>query len=275
MTGVALLRADPGLAPHPPLVDVHVHLAADNGDGLPAQQWSALAAQAGIRLAGVVTPARPHYSAANAALLAWAQNDQPGVRPYARLGGPVPVTTRELWQLRSVVRSRLRARPPDVVGLDVDPVAALRLYAGVKVTPQIDGVPDAAVLSAVQELGLPLFVPAGEGCPPAAVEALLVRHLTSPVVLCHLGSYPGSAPDLAAALDLARRHPNVHLETSAAWLAEFVTIAAREVPDQLMFGSGAPFVHPLVAWHHVASAVADDALLEQIGHANAQRVLGW
>lgn len=289
----ALLRPDPALLPHPPLVDVHVHLAADGGDGLPAGQWAELAASAGIRVAGVVSPARPSYARANAALLAWATrqepDERPALRPIVRLGGRVPVTTASRWQLRNAARSRL-GRPVDLPALPGDaltgPATALvdrveqdlrdrlRRFAGVKIVPQVDGIPDETILEAVDELRLPVLVPAGEGCPPSLVDKRLVQRLRGPVILCHLGSYPGSAPHFAEAVALAQQRPNVYLETSAAWLAEFLAHAAREVPDKLMFGSGAPFVHPRVAWHHVASAIDDDAL-EAVAHLTAERVLGW
>ena len=271
-----LLRPDPERLPHPPLVDVHVHLAADGGPGLPAQDWPALAAAAGVRVAAVFPPLRPHgYAAANAALLQAATTHGSGWRPFARLGGPVPFPAPErwpaLWQVRRALRSRIGDQPAHLRGGP----AELGRYAGVKLLPHLDGFPGPEWLTAIAELGLPVLVHTGEHVPPALVEHRLLRVLRGPVVLGHLGSFPASAPHLLAALDLVRRYDQVYLETSASWLAEFVALAARRVPDKLMFGSDAPLMHPEVAWRHVATAVRDDEHCALIAHRTAEEVLGW
>lgn len=271
MTAPSLLRADPARLPHPRLIDVHVHLSADGEAGLPATAWPDIAASAGVAGAFAFPPLRGSYAAANAALRDWAATSGGAVRPFARLGGPVPTTVPALWQLRRAARSRVGRRAPDLAGGLDD----LRGFAGVKMLPHLDGWPSGEALDAIDELGLPVLVHAGEHLAPDVIEKRLVARIRGPVVLGHLGAFPASAPHLLQAVAVARRHERVLLETSAAWLAEFVALAAREVPGQVVFGSDAPLVHPLVAWRHVASAVRDDEVCERIAHRTAEEVLGW
>jgi len=61
-------------------------------------------------------------------------------------------------------------------------------------------------------------------------------------IMAHLGNY--GSMDLAEhhrAIDVARRHPNVYLETSSVLLVEWLERAARELsPEKLIFGSDGP-----------------------------------
>lgn len=276
MSPTSLLRIDPAALPTPQLVDVHVHLAADGGAGLPADDWPALAASSGIRAAAVFPPLREEgYARANADLLAFSASSPRAWRPFARLGGPVPLPTRNgrpsLWQVRRALRSRIGHRAHDVHGGP----SGLSQYAGVKLLPHMDGFPSDEWFEVIEELQLPVLVHCGEHVPPATLEKSLIRRLSSPVVLGHLGSFPASAPHLEQAIVLAERYSHVLLETSACWLAEFVALAARRVPDQLVFGSDAPLMHPAVAWRSIAVAVDSDEQCERIAHGTAERVLGW
>ncbi|MGB5952224.1 MAG: amidohydrolase family protein, partial [Ornithinimicrobium sp.] len=196
-------------------------------------------------------------------------------RPFARLGGPVPLPTLDgrpsLWQVRRSLRSRIGHRVEDVQGGP----DALRQYSGVKLLPHMDGFPESQWLDAITEFDLPVLIHCGEHVPPASIEHSLIRRLRTPIVLGHLGSFPASMPHLLQAIELAERYPHVLLETSACWLAEFVALASRRVPEQLIFGSDAPLMHPTVAWNLVATSVDNDALCERIAHGTAEQVLGW
>ncbi len=274
-----LLRTDPARLPRPPLIDVHVHLSADGGPGLPAQDWPALAASAGVTKAAVFPPLRiGGYRRANESLRAAVAAPGAGLsscRPFARIGGPVPPPGPERWpswwQARRALRSRIGRRPADLA----DGPAGLADYAGVKLLPHLDGYPTPEWLEEIDGRRLPVLIHTGEHVPPAAVERRLVRRVRGPVVLGHLGSFPASAPHLLAALDLATRYDHVFVETSACWLAEFAALAARRLPGKVLFGSDAPLMHPGVAWRQVATAVADDECCEQIAHRSAEQVLGW
>ncbi len=285
-----LLRTDVASVPTGGLVDVHVHLAADDGPGLRLSEFSHLAEETGIRCAAVFPPRRTDgYAQANDAILTTVETGTRRLRRFARLGGVLAVNRAALWppslhQVRSLARSRRSSPPPDLL-LDGTPlsadastpefVSALRGFDGVNLLPHVDGFPPANALAAIAELGLPVVVHGGERMPPSVLEQRLVKEVSGPVILAHLGAYPASAPDFTDALDLARRHERVYLSTSGTWLAEFVAEAARSVPEKVMFGSCSPLLHPLVAWRQVAAAVSDDETLASIGAGNAERVLGW
>lgn len=262
-----LFRREPA-APAHPLVDVHVHLGpSDTGELyyplLTGEEYLDLADVAGVTTAFAFSPQRDGYATANAELRTWAAGTDGRVRPFARLGGPrVPVTLPALWQVRRALNARLRTRPRDVDTLDG--------FAGVKLLPHLDGLPSAAMLAEVRASGLPVLVHGGVHIPPRWIARHLVDQVGGVLIIGHLGSYPGAEPELRGAVELAREHDHVYLETSGAWGASFVRYAVAEVGHKVLFGSDAPLVHPAVAWEHVASAVRDDDALAAIGHRNAE-----
>lgn len=266
MTRFFRTRPEP---PDHPLIDTHVHLGpSDTGEVyyplLSGEEYLDLADVAGVTTAFAFPPQNDSYRTVNAQLRDWAATTEGRVRPFVRLGGTrVPVTLPALWQVRRAVGARLRGRPPDHDDLEG--------YAGVKLLPHLDGLPDPEVLAEVRASGLPVLVHGGVHVPPDWIERNLVHEVGGVLIIGHLGSYPGADVELRGAVELAREYDHVHLETSGAWGASFIQHAVREVPTKVLFGSDAPLVHPTVAWAHVASAVHDDAALRDIGHRNAER----
>jgi predicted TIM-barrel fold metal-dependent hydrolase len=60
-------------------------------------------------------------------------------------------------------------------------------------------------------------------------------------IMAHLGSFSSQNwSEHLAAIDVAKRYPNVYLETSSVILWRYLEMAAREVPDKLIFGSDGP-----------------------------------
>lgn len=258
-----LFRRDLGPPAHP-LIDVHVHLGtSDTGEiyypNLAAEEYLDLMDVTGIDHACAFPPQRSGYAEANDRMRALGAASDGRLLAFARLGGDhVPVTLPALWQVRRKLRAKIGPpRSPDVDSLDG--------FAGVKCLPHLDGLPDRDVLREISDRSLPILVHGGVHVPPAWIERHILQHVSSPVIIGHLGSFPAGERELRAAVDLAGRHDRVYLETSGAWLSEFVRLAADAVPDRVVFGSDAPLAHPLVAWHHVASVVHDDDLLERIG----------
>lgn len=266
--------AEPG-APPVPLVDAHVHLGPSDSDSvfyptLSGPEYAAVMEATPVARAIAFAPLRTDgYARANRDLLAWCETTGGRVRPLARLGGAaVPVTEPELWLARRAVTARLRKRPPDLDSLD-----DLGRYAGVKLLPHLDGLPDAAAFDRVAALGLPVLVHGGKYSPPSLVERAILPRVRGPVVLAHLGSFPAEERMLHEAVDLARREPRVFLDTSGVVTAAFLRYAAERVPHKLLFGSDAPLMHPGVAWAHVASVVPR-AHWEAIASQTAQTVFG-
>ena len=72
-------------------------------------------------------------------------------------------------------------------------------------------------------------------------------------ILAHLGSFASrDCSEHLAAIDVARRYPNVYLETSSAVFTEYLELAARELPaEKLIFGSDGPLVGSRVELHKI------------------------
>ena len=272
----ALFRRD--LRPPPfPLVDVHVHLGpSDTGElyypHLSGDEYLGLMDAAHIAHACAFAPLRNNgYQVPNASLQAWAASTGGRVQAFARLGGrSVPVTEPELWLLRRKASSLLRRRPPDLTLFE-----NLGAFAGVKLAPHMDGLPSNEAFAYIAELELPVLVHAGRYSPPRWIERTILPEVRGPLIMAHLGAFPCVAPMLRDAVEMARHRANVYLDTSGAWISAFIRYAAERVPEKLLFGSDAPLAHPLVAWHHVASVVRDENVLERIGRGTAREVFGW
>jgi len=60
-------------------------------------------------------------------------------------------------------------------------------------------------------------------------------------IMAHLGSFSSQNwSEHLAAIDVAKRYPNVYLETSSVILWRYLEMAAREIPEKLIFGSDGP-----------------------------------
>ncbi|GAA8849426.1 amidohydrolase family protein [Helicobacter pylori] len=115
---------------------------------------------------------------------------------------------------------------------------------------------------------------------PAAVRDLLERHPRLVLVIAHMGM-----PDYGDFLDIAREHPDVHLDTTMAFtdfteaLAPFPTDRLddlAELGDRVLFGSDFPNIP--YSYEHAVQAVADlglgDDWTRAVLHDNAARLLG-
>ena len=264
------------LSPPEGLYDAHVHVgASDTGQlyypELTAQELLSIMDAAGIVRANVFAPFREDgYREANRALLETARASRGRLRVLARLGGRrQPVTEPQLWMARRALSKALRPREPDLSAPD-----ALDGFVGVKLLPQLDGLPGRSLFDQVARRRLPVLVHAGRYSPPRWIARRLLPQTAGPLVLAHLGSFPVEEASLREAVDLARREPRVYLDTSAIWVAGFIRYAAERVPQKLLFGSDAPFTHPAVAWDHLARALPDAGLLRRIGVEAPAEVFG-
>jgi predicted TIM-barrel fold metal-dependent hydrolase len=60
-------------------------------------------------------------------------------------------------------------------------------------------------------------------------------------IMAHLGSFSSQNwSEHLAAIDVAKRYPNVYLESSSVILWRYLEIAAKEVPEKLIFGADGP-----------------------------------
>jgi len=125
--------------------------------------------------------------------------------------------------------------------------------------------PTREVLDTVAELGIPiLYHP----------EKVANFHMIAPAypqiafLVAHLGNF--ASRDWAehiAAIDAARRYPNVYLETSSVVFFQFLELAARELgAGKLIFGSDGPELDSRVELHKIR--------LLKLSAADEARVLG-
>ena len=257
------------------LIDAHVHVgASDTGQiyygTLSGDEWLSLARHAGVDRAVVFPPTmEAGYAASNAALREWGAAQGDRIRVLARLGGArLPVTEPRPWLIRRALRRRIGRRAPDL------PPGALRGYAGVKLLPQLDGLPGRATFAEIADLGLPVLTHAGRFVPASWLARRVLPRITGPLILAHLGAFPAERGLMEQALDLAEAEPRVHLDTSGIWDLSLLRRAIERVPRKLLFGSDCPLAHPGVAWGQLDRLVADPGLKRRIGGELAQEVFG-
>jgi predicted TIM-barrel fold metal-dependent hydrolase len=131
-----------------------------------------------------------------------------------------------------------------------------------------DGHPTREVLDAVAELNIPVmyypnltgFYPEGSSGsrefpgPASAYFLMATSYPSVNFILPHLGCYRSVQTWTAhiEAIELAKRFPNVYLETSGVMTHKYLEMAAAEVPaEKLLFGSNALEEDPRVEMHIV------------------------
>ena len=102
-------------------------------------------------------------------------------------------------------------------------------------------IPTREMLDTVAELKIPILFH-----PPKVSDYHQIASLYPeiPFIMAHLGSFASANyAEHLAAIDVAKRYPNVYLETSSVVFFEFLEMAARELPpEKILFGSDGPLV---------------------------------
>jgi predicted TIM-barrel fold metal-dependent hydrolase len=255
------------------VVDVHARLTGageqTKGRAVSAEDLEREMHQAGVVRAVVFPGEQPEdegYVRANNAVARRAV-ERPLVA-FARISGPRDPSG-PVSRLRNVAARRAEHHTsPEAV----EQYAYDDRFHGFKLNPVADGLPDRETLDALEDVGLPVVVHGGAGFPPAAVErALLDRSF--PVVLAHFGGYPLERAPMDRAIDLLEAHDDLYLDTSAVRYRRQLERAVMEHPDRVLFGSGAPAVHPSVAVTEILTLdVPEDAMRRVFSH-NPGRVV--
>jgi len=257
------------------VVDVHARLHVDAGASHAAgpridpEALERHLHQAGVVRAVVFPPATGSggYLRANNAVARHAI-DRPFVA-LARLGGPRDPGASVGSRLRNLTAERddHHAGPEDV-----ERYAYGDRFHGFRLDPQVDGLPDAETLDAVADAGLPVFVHGGRGFTPGmAADVLLGRGV--PVVQSHFGGHPLDRRGMAEALALLDDHDDYYLDTCAVRYRDLLERALREHPNRVLFGSGAPDVHPNVAVMELLTLDVPEDAMARAFDANPCRVL--
>jgi hypothetical protein len=172
-------------------------------------------------------------------------------------------------RLRNLTASRGEAHTsPD----DVEQYAYDDRFAGFKLHPVADGLPDAAVLEQLEAVGLPVLTHGGRGFPPESIEATLLEY-DFPLVISHFGGHPLQAPLMDQAIDLLERHDDCYLDTSFVRFRDPLERAIMEHPDRVLFGTGAPAAHPNVAIMEILTLDVPEDAMRKAFTKNAARVI--
>lgn len=254
------VRLDPDAAPRELAIDGHV---------LDPAQAEREMHQAGI-VRSVVYPGprieggylRPNNAIARHAV------DRPFVA-FARINGPHDPAGTSLSRLRNLATSRGEDHSsPD----DIERYAYDDRFHGFKLDPTRDGLPDPEVLDQLEDVGLPVLVHVDADFPPKAVEAVLIERGV-PTILEHFGGFPLDRDRMDRVLSLLAKTDRVYVESSAVRYRDVLERAMLEHPDRVLFGSGAPDVHPNVAVMEILTLdVPEDAMTKAFSK-NPARVI--
>ena len=258
------------------VVDVHTRLDPDGTDiangrtpAIDAEELEREMHQAGV-VRTVVFPS-PHpgesYVRANNAVARQCV-DRPLVA-FARINGPRDPAAGPTARLRNLATSRADWHTTPA---DIEQYAYDDRFHGFKFDPTIDGLPDGEVLAEMEDVGLPVLVHAGrEFTPPTVESALLERSF--PVVLAHFGGYPLDRDLMRRAISLLDTYENCYLDTSVVRYRDLLEQAMIEHPDRVLFGSGAPDVHPNVAVMEILTLDVPQDGMRKVFTKNPSRVI--
>ncbi len=110
--------------------------------------------------------------------------------------------------------------------------------------------PTRDVLDAVADLRIPILYHPEK---VANFHLIAGEYPRVPMIMAHLGNF-GSRQwsEHMEAIEVARRYPNVYLETSSVLFFKFLEMAARELgPEKLIFGSDGPELDSRVELHKI------------------------
>jgi predicted TIM-barrel fold metal-dependent hydrolase len=188
---------------------------------------------------------------------------------FARIDGSRSAGDGATTRVRNLTASRDEHNTsPD----DVEQYAYDDRFHGFKLDPAVDGLPDEAVLDALEDVDLPVLVHGGESFPPSALaETLLERPF--PVVYEHFGAHPLRRELMDDAIGLLDRHENLYLDTSFVRYRAELERALREHPDRVLFGSGAPETHPNVGVMELLTLDVPEDTMRKAFSKNAARVV--
>lgn len=138
---------------------------------------------------------------------------------------------------------------------------------------KVHGVPTQEMAEAAAELGIPILMH-----PPRVgpCEGIVESFPRVNFILAHLGSFASRDwREHGAAIELARKHANLHLETSSVVFHPFLERAAKELPpEKLIFGSDGPLVDPRVEVNKIRLLGLPAATNRLIFAGNITRLLG-
>ena len=124
------------------------------------------------------------------------------------------------------------------------------------------------------ELDIPLMIHTGHPpfSLPWSVAQLADIYPDVDMVMIHMGH--GNGMYVQSAIDMAKKYPNLYLETSGMPMHTKIKEAYEEVgSDRIMWGLDAPFHHPTVEMQRTIVSGLDDSQLEDVFYNNVKKLL--
>ncbi|WP_136716348.1 amidohydrolase family protein [Halorientalis salina] len=255
------------------VVDAHVRLEPDESRRPDRQTGDPETIEREMHQAGVVRsvvfpgPRDGSYLKANNAVARMSVGRS--FVAFARINGVRDPGGSAGARLRNLATSRDEAHTSPE---DVEQYAYDDRFAGFKLQPATDGLPDEEVLEELADVGLPLLVHGGEQFPPSAVADHLLGY-DFPVVIEHFGGYPLNRGLTERAVDLLDDHESCYLDTSFVRFRDPMERAIMEHPDRVLFGSGAPGTHPDVAVMEILTLDVPEDSMRRVFSKNPSRVI--
>lgn len=258
------------------VVDVHARLDSDEeavavrGRDISPERLEREMHQAGVVRAVVSPGPRPAgegYLRANNAV-ARLSVDRPFLA-FARLNGPRDASGSLRGRLHNVAA---RVDSHHTKPGDVEQYAYDDRFHGYTLEPARDGLPTEETLDRLAQVGDPVLVRAGHRYPPSAVaETLLPAGF--PVVVTTAAGDPLTRPLIEEALSLLDDHDECYLDTACIRSRDALETAVLEHPDRVLFGSGAPEMHPNVGVMEVLTLDVPEDAMRKVFTRNPERVV--
>lgn len=253
------------------VVDTHVQVEPDEsrrprgiGD---AEQIEREMHQAGIVQSLVFPDDREQYLRANNAVARIAV-DRP-FTAFARINGVRDPGTSAGSRLRNVTRRRGdHHTSPE----DIEKYAYEDRFEGFVLNPTVDGLPDRAVLEALEDVDRPVITYGGRGFTASAIEETLLAY-DFPLVIAHCGGYALDEELTNETIDLLDSYESCFVDTSFVRFRDPLERAVMEHPDRVFFGSGSPASHPNVAVMEVLTLDVPEDAMRKVFWKNAARVV--
>jgi len=132
--------------------------------------------------------------------------------------------------------------------------------------------PTREVLDVVAELRIPILFH-----PPKAADFHMIASAYPQIdfIMAHLGSFASRDwSEHIQAIEIAKRYPNVYLETSSVVFFEYLELAARDLPaEKIIFGSDGPLVDSRVELYKIRLLNLPKESEEKVLSGNILRLL--
>lgn len=188
---------------------------------------------------------------------------------FARINGPRDPRETAASRLKNLAASR---KDHHTSPSDVEQYAYDDRFHGFTLDPARDGLPDEETLEELSDAGLPVMVHAGQAFTPSALRETLLRH-SFPIILASFGGFPLQRDLMDASIDLLETEDRLYVETSFVRYRDLLERGLLEHPDRVLFGSGAPAVHPDVAVMELLTLDVSEDLMRRAFSKNPSRVI--